>query len=390
MGPRIILDKSALQALSQSEIGFLVKHYFIVVTPVLIMEILADLKKGTNEIKLSRNEVMQLSKKLLPGDSCINTHYKDLCVGSLLGHNIPMSGQARVSGGISIKTPDGKEQAGVFFKESAEEKALRNWREGSFSNTEEILAQRWRETTRDLDLEHFKRKFKAFTTVMPKIKDFEELRLYVEKFTSSPDPQIQFLGIDNIMDGIGILQQHKNVIYNRWIRQKYPLFRDFAPYSYFCFKVSLIFCFGLALDLISTKPTNWIDLEYLYYLPFCMVFCSGDKFHKDICPSLLRNDQEFVDRNKLKEDLHWLSAEWDSLNKAEKRDRAYNYGSYPPTNPKSVTYRLWQKYMKPWKPGSGNIVAKMTKEEQDRILRELQPLFDEIDRIDKYKDKNNE
>ena len=45
MGPIIILDKSALQSLSYDEIYTLNRHYFLNITPVLIIEILADLKK---------------------------------------------------------------------------------------------------------------------------------------------------------------------------------------------------------------------------------------------------------------------------------------------------------------------------------------------------------
>lgn len=385
MGPTIILDKSAIQALSQLEIDFLQKHFFVVVTPLLIMEILADLEKGNGEGGLSKDEVIQLSEKLLLCDSRINTNYKVLCYGSLRGQDIPMTGQAIVSGGIPIKAPDGKE--GVFFDESPEEKALRNWRNGIFSDAEEILAQEWRKATRTLNLEIYKKRFKELFKNVPKIKNLKELGLHVERFTLNPDAWIQFSCIAGLMDEMMLPQQDKDIICNRWLKRKVPLFRDFAPYAYFCFKINIIFYAGLALDLISTKPTNMLDLGYLYYLPFCMIFSSGDKFHKSMSPLFLRSDQEFIDRDRLKEDLCWLSREWDGLSATEKRDRAYDYGSYPPENPKSITYRLWQKYMKPWQPGSGNIVIKMPKEEQDEVLKKLQPLFDEID---KHKKKNDE
>lgn len=383
MGPTIILDKSAIQALSQQEIYFLFKHYYVVVTPILIMEILADLKKSKDETGLSKREVQQLSKKLLSSDSVINTNFKDLCVGSLVGRDIPMTGHAIVNGGIPIETSRGEK--GIFLDEPWERKALRNWESGIFSNTEEIIAQKWRETTQALNLEDHKQKLKGLLKDMPKPEDFKELDLYVERYISNSDPVIQFSCIASFMDQIGISDQPKNIIHNRWLDQQLPLFRDFAPYAYHCFKANMIFYTGLVFELISTRPSNHIDLEYLYYLPFCMVFSSGDKFHKNICPPLLRNDQDFIGRDNLKGDLHWLSMEWDTLSEEEKLDRAYNYGSYPPVNPESVTYQLWQKHMKPWKPGSGNKAVKMTKEEQDRLITQLQPFFEAID---KYKLKN--
>jgi hypothetical protein len=191
MGPIIILDKSAIQALSQQEIYFLFKHYYVVVTPILIMEILADLKKSTDEIGLSKREVQQLSKKLLSSDSVINTNFKDLYVGSLVGRDIPMTGQAIVNGEIPIETSRGEK--GIFLDEPWERKALRNWESGIFSNTEEIIAQKWRETTQALNLEDHKRKLKGLLKDMPKPEDFKELDLYVERYISNPVPLFNFL-----------------------------------------------------------------------------------------------------------------------------------------------------------------------------------------------------
>jgi hypothetical protein len=73
------------------------------------------------------------------------------------------------------------------------------------------------------------------------------------------------------------------------------------------------------------------------------------------------------------------------LSDGEREDYAYNYGSYPPAKDDSVTSRLWQKYMRPWRPGSGNRAVRMSEEEQKRLLEKLKPLmetFDEYDRID--------
>ena len=44
MGPQTIFDKSFIQSLNFDESTFLWKHYYVVIPPVLIIEILADLK----------------------------------------------------------------------------------------------------------------------------------------------------------------------------------------------------------------------------------------------------------------------------------------------------------------------------------------------------------
>jgi hypothetical protein len=55
--------------------------------------------------------------------------------------------------------------------------------------------------------------------------------------------------------------------------------------------------------LVSQKPTNFIDAQYLYYLPFCHVFVSGDKLHKRLVPELLGPEQRFLSADDLKHEL---------------------------------------------------------------------------------------
>ena len=62
MGPSIILDKSTLQSLSPDELFILNKFYFIHITPVLLIEILGDLKKPTKD-GLSEDRVAILASK---------------------------------------------------------------------------------------------------------------------------------------------------------------------------------------------------------------------------------------------------------------------------------------------------------------------------------------
>ena len=131
----------------------------------------------------------------------------------------------------------------------------------------------------------------------------------------------------------------------------------------------LLFNFGLYFRLLGTKSSNVIDLEYLFYAPFCMVFSSGDKFHHDLGPLILRNDQAFVDAKILKNDMAWLIREWDYWSDAEKSIRGHHFGCYPPRCDDSVTYQLWKRFMCPWKPRSGNI--RLSKEDEKRIVDEI-------------------
>lgn len=78
--------------------------------------------------------------------------------------------------------------------------------------------------------------------------------------------------------------------------------------------MDLFFYFSLAADLISpNRPSNKIDIAYLYYLPFCMVFTSNDNLHKQAVPLFLRKDQVFIPGAELKADLKKLDEHYSQL-----------------------------------------------------------------------------
>ncbi len=154
MGPQIILDKSTLQSLSANELKFLSKHYYVNVAPVLVIEILADIKKYPEDRDKSEAMAITLARKLQTAGQIINAYYKDLAVGSLLGGQMSMDGRPVILDGQEFV--DSRGDRGLFLEEQPEQEALRRWSEGVFSGTEELLAERWREIIKAIDLESFK------------------------------------------------------------------------------------------------------------------------------------------------------------------------------------------------------------------------------------------
>ncbi len=384
MGPLIILDKSALQALSQSEIHFLFKHYYVVIPPVLVIEIVADLKKqSSDKDSLLKQQVSILANKLGPLDSCISVSYQNACLASLFGQPVPMNGRVPVAGGETLHTKGG--QKFDFFDESPVMKTIQRWQAGIFSELDESLAEKWRRLSREVDLEACKKTVRELLPGKPTVKSIQELTSTIDHLLHSSDAhqtdQMALLSI--IMDLINAPQLLRNAIFQRWLNQSLPLLGDFAPYAYFCLRTYLLFHLALICGLVGTKRTNIIDLEYLFYAPFCMAFCSGDKFHAALTPAVLRNDQTFVPRDDLKKDLNRLVTEWDSLSEEQRTKRACDYGSYPPPNPDSVTHQLWVKHGGPWQPGSGNRALNMTEEESKKLMEQLRPFMEAIDQRDK-------
>src|SRR5947207_12475090 len=102
MGPVIICDKSTVQALSRDELSALRRYYFLNIPPVLLVEILGDLKKH-NDSETGRNEVGILANKLVPACSTVNMNFRKLIQGELSGHSFPMDGRVVVGGGKWVK-----------------------------------------------------------------------------------------------------------------------------------------------------------------------------------------------------------------------------------------------------------------------------------------------
>lgn len=214
-----------------------------------------------------------------------------------------MDGRPVLGGGHAVQATDG--QKGIVFEETPEEKALLRWRCHDFLAAEEVLAERWRTSTRGFDLESFKNLLKSVWPRHSGIQDLVSLHGAMELLTHAPEHQTELLKLIILEFGLGLAFAQR--VFVRWETQGPRDLATFAPFAHYCLKVSLFFKLGLVHDLIGTRRTNRVDLEYLYYLPFCNVFCSGDKFHADIVPLFLRSDQRFVKRDDLKPDLARLS-----------------------------------------------------------------------------------
>ena len=102
MGPTIILDKSAYQSLSKPDTFELDRYFSVIVPPVLILEILADLKKPGIEPQEARATVQQLARKIQP-IGAVNLDYRTLCISNLMGGGVPMDGRGLVGGGRRVR-----------------------------------------------------------------------------------------------------------------------------------------------------------------------------------------------------------------------------------------------------------------------------------------------
>lgn len=366
MGPVIILDKSTLQSLSIDEIVILHKYYLLNIAPVLTIEILGDLKKPSKHT-LSEKKVIELANKLQPINSVVNVHYKDSIAASLLGHDVKMDRRPVIEGGRSVLTKEGEK--GIIFEKTPEEKALLRWRNGDFTEAEKILAERWRESTRGVDLERFKKYLKDVYNAIPKFNSLENLKSFLDNLLIQPTYQINFLTL--LIYEFSLNFDIAQKIFHKWETEGHKTIQTFSHYAFYCFSVNLFFQFGLMNNLIGTRATNRVDLEYAYYFPFCMVFGSNDKFHKLISPFFLTSNQSFISGRELKIDLSALSDKWKSLDEIGRSEWKVKFGSAPPESLSSMLYR---KYMK----DHGDIEFNLGKEQSKKFAAFIQSKIDGV------------
>lgn len=386
MGPIILLDKSIFQSLSHDEVGFLFKHYTVCIPPVLILEIMGDISKPPREEHFRFNDAQWLAQKVEGTDSGIPADCRKMLAASLLGNPIPMTGQIPVDTGVRV--PDSRGGHGVIIEEPYARKLLRKWATGTFTDEERGASSNIRETIQTIDLEGFKQKNPPIQDEMKKAKSIEEVIKLVDLTLHSDDPDTKLSNLNHCLGMFSANEPLRKSVHERWLNLGLPKLADFAPYAYFCFRVYTTFIIGVSTGAISTRATNVIDLEYIWYLPFCWIFASSDFFHKQLVPPFLRADQEFVDGTILKADLGNIVKDWDSLDERGREERRIHFGSYPPEVAGSFTHRMHTKHCKPRSPYCGDPLARFPEEKREEIKRNI---IDELNRkLKPYRDLKGE
>jgi len=95
----------------------------------------------------------------------------------------------------------------------------------------------------------------------------------------------------------------------RWNMAGRPLLTDFAPYAHHCTRVLFLVLIGMRHKVLSARKTNRLDAEYLFYVPFCEVFVSGDTLHAQLAPMVLGEGRRFVAMRDFKAEMARYAAE---------------------------------------------------------------------------------
>lgn len=340
VGPISLFDKSFLQSLSTDEAVWFDNFFYPVTSPLFYIETLADLWKKPRDGKTAEDEVGIIAAKTpqLHGGPC---HFHgEMCIQDLLGNHVPMNGRIPVAG-IRRVVREGKE--GAVAEVSEEAKAFHRWQRGDFYDVERLHARRWRDQVESIDLAAIEKSMKRIGVSAKTCKSVEAaLKFADEAVAGLTKTSARF---DGILEALEIPYELRSYIKDRWKRNGKPPLRIFAPYASHILRVELFFRVALGANLVaSTRPSHKVDMAYLFYLPFCMIFISGDKLHKQCAPLFLRPNQQFVWGPELKADLAALNAHFSALPAETRQQGIYKFASRLPEGPWGIIKQLFARH----------------------------------------------
>ncbi|MEX1015305.1 MAG: hypothetical protein WDZ31_01065 [Phycisphaeraceae bacterium] len=356
MGPSIIFDKSAIQSIGQRAIYEVNRYFYTVLPPVLLMEILADLSLDPEDLEGSKVKVAEVARKVLPPDSFANLDYRSLCIADLLGGEIEMSRRPVVGGARAVVSKDGRQ--GVHIDVQPENEAVLRWRAGEFNEDDLQFADSWRRNAQAIDLEAIK---KGLPKSPIKFRSVKELAIFVDTMLEETDLQAAML--DWLLDLLRYERYVCNWVRHRWHVHGYTSIKAFAPYAFHCLRVQTLFLLGMSHNLLGTRPTNVLDVEYFFYSPFAHAFCSGDKIHRQLAPIVLEDDQTFVPREEMRKALMELVTARQEIRDVEPRDE-------------SIIHRLWTKHLERSVPQASR--PPISQARSKRTMEQIKPIMEAI------------
>jgi len=263
---------------------------------ILNWEVIGDLHKDTKTGSL-RKETSILADKFNLIDSVQNVDSSVLCQDNLLGAEVVMDGRP-IRGGATYHDIDGQRCA--YIDETPFCDLIHRWQRGEFTEDDERRAKIWKGPIVHIGNNEYREWLLKYRMIIPRCTSLRDLLVEINRLVRNVHTQSILL--DMLLTHYGFTKRDRSIVRSRVNRCRYPL-QVMSPYAYYCLRVFALFIGGAVCDLITSRPTDRIDLEYLFYLPFCNVFSSSDKLHKKLAPLLVKEHQVFLPGTELKQAL---------------------------------------------------------------------------------------
>jgi hypothetical protein len=376
----LIFDKSVLESLNKEEALLLERYFFANIPSVLFLEVLADLKEAPREIyKSAEDRVASLAEKLPITSTNISASHQTLVSsefeGGLYGHPVPMKGVCVPSQHPRIST-NASGKVSHYYEESHEEKAMSAWRGRRFNDLDQLLAAQWQATQKDLNTNELAEKLgkELSASGIPKFKEITQVKAYVDEQLKFLNAEKAFLLLKMMLSHFSADAKRTNFVLATWkllCRKNKRIIPPLVmfPYAHYVLSVDMFYQIALAQRLVesSKKSKSHIDLQYIYYLPFCMSFASKDNFHRKVVPLFLRKDQNFIDGERLKSSLKNISEYLKNMGDA---DKAKRHSSYPPRLKDCIVCETYDIHNKSWEKAAARPIS-LDKEKEAELVKKM-------------------
>lgn len=263
-----------------------------------------------------------------------------------------MIGKILVADGKSVRNEYGE---GVLYSLTDEEEAFLCWSKGDFSQHEREWSENYRKVKSNLE-----RPQGPPIAEVGKGGDIAVLYSQVKAWAALEDKQEErFWSMLSWVQMRGTLSMSAIA---RWRSCGRPHLKDYCPYAYYAWIIYLLA--DAAVKKGQCDPGDAMDICYLFYLPFCQVFVSSDKFHRRWAGILMNDNQEFVWGEDLKRSLKEIVSHYDALPESEMERGLEAIAPHPPDIPGSVVTELYSKYL----PRSGKNSKGAIDADQNRLL----------------------
>jgi hypothetical protein len=232
-GPCIIFDKSSLQSLSKAEANWLEHLFRGVLTPTLLIEVIADLKKAAKAGRTPEAEVTNLSEKIgsLGTTQMLTTLNSSLATFSGTQSRCAVYRQSAAAAWAK----DGRQ--GMVFDEPPEMQAVRRWKVSDFQGMEFALTEQWRRAVSAIDLGVIHRTMNWTKGRRPAVKTLADVLAWVDAFIDNDGARAHVLKI--AMQLLPVPTQFHRPITDRWKHVDRPMLRNFAGYAHHVLRVEL-------------------------------------------------------------------------------------------------------------------------------------------------------
>ena len=343
-----MFDKSFLESLNPDEAVWLDQFFLSSITPLFFVETLADLEKQIHRGRTPEQVVGSIAYKTPDMQAHLNPHHMSLLWAELNGEKITMDGRIMRAGG-QVAELNG--QRGIFYQMSPEEEAFNRWQDGEFLDLERQIAKKWRRDVSNVDHSKNYALFKNLFGSFRRPRSLADAKNIADTLIDLFKEELSLrLGLSLV----GVPSEFHDFVVQRWTAADKKPISEFAPYFRHMFSVDLFFHLSIAADLISRvrpegKADNKVDIAYLYYLPFSMIFVSNDNLHERVVPLFLRDDQSFIKGPELKADLRRIDEHFSSLPDEVKSQDLFKFAMDLPEEACPLVVKLWDKHLPSWR-----------------------------------------